>query len=48
MKELLLKFGKMNKYGYIQGMNYIIGGIVFHCKNYSKSSKIARFIFINL
>ena len=38
----------ISKTGYVQGMNFWIGGIIYHTKNEEYFLKISKFIFINL
>lgn len=34
--------------GYVQGMNYIIGGVVYHCAHADSAMRILDFLFANL
>ena len=38
----------ISKTGYVQGMNYWIGGIIYHTKNEEYFLKISKFLFMNL
>jgi len=49
LKELLLKVSDSHpEIGYIQGINYIACGVVYHCQHYVKAWKIIDFLFRRL
>lgn len=49
LKQVLLQIGlQFNEIGYVQGMNFIVGCIVYHCNNFVDTAKIFTFLIENL
>jgi hypothetical protein len=49
MKNILFQLsGDFPSIGYVQGMNYVVAGVILHCTNPKQAYKIVSFLFKNL
>ena len=49
MRDLLTRIVKdFPQIGYVQGMNFVVGGIIYHCVNFPQSMKVVEFFFNSL